>query len=72
MIFRVRIRARARDDIRAARDWYEPQSVGLGRECTDLMFDTENTFSPRRAMPDISPLATDFSALDILSIQLWE
>ena len=41
-------------------------------ECTDLMFDTENTFSPRRAMPDISPLATDFSALDILSIQLWE
>jgi plasmid stabilization system protein ParE len=32
MTFRVRIRARARDDIRDARDWYEQQSIGLGEE----------------------------------------
>ncbi len=32
MKFRVRIRSRARDDIREARDWYEQQSAGLGEE----------------------------------------
>jgi putative addiction module component (TIGR02574 family) len=30
MTFSLRVRARARDDIRGARDWYEKQSVGLG------------------------------------------
>jgi len=30
MSFRVTIRSRARDDIRAARDWYEEKSPGLG------------------------------------------
>lgn len=30
MSFRVAIRSRARDDIRAARDWYEEKSPGLG------------------------------------------
>lgn len=29
MSFRVTIRSRARDDIRAARDWYEEKSPGL-------------------------------------------
>lgn len=29
MSFRVTIRSRARDDIRAARDWYEEESPGL-------------------------------------------
>jgi hypothetical protein len=32
MSFRVRIRSRALDDIRDARDWYEYQSLGLGEE----------------------------------------
>ncbi len=41
-------------------------------ECRDLMFDTEQTFTPRRSLADVSPVATDFSATDILSIQLWE
>lgn len=30
MTYRLRIRSRARDDIRAARDWYETQVPGLG------------------------------------------
>ncbi|MGZ8853668.1 MAG: type II toxin-antitoxin system RelE/ParE family toxin [Thermoanaerobaculia bacterium] len=30
MSFRLTIRSRARDDIRAARDWYEAKSPGVG------------------------------------------
>ena len=30
MTFRLRVRARAKEDIRDARDWYEKQSAGLG------------------------------------------
>jgi len=32
MTFHVRMRSRAREDIRDARDWYERQSPGLGDE----------------------------------------
>ena len=32
MTFAVRIRPRAQDDIRDARDWYEKQAAGLGAE----------------------------------------
>lgn len=35
MTFRVTIRSRARDDIRAARDWYEEKSAGLGNRFGD-------------------------------------
>jgi plasmid stabilization system protein ParE len=30
MKYRIRVRSRAHEDIRAARDWYERQSPGLG------------------------------------------
>lgn len=41
-------------------------------ECGDLMYDTENTRSPRKAMPDIFPLPSTFSPYDIQQIFLWK
>jgi len=40
--------------------------------CGDLMFDTENIGSPRRAMPDIVPVPSTYSPYDILQIFLWQ
>lgn len=40
--------------------------------CGDLMFDTENIGSPRRAMPDIVPIPSTYSPYDILQIFLWQ
>jgi serine/threonine protein kinase len=41
-------------------------------DCGDLMYDTENTRSLRRAMPDIVPVTTTYSTYDIQQIFLWQ
>lgn len=42
MTFRVRIRSRARDDMRDAHDWYEQQSPRLG---DDFVRELDNVFA---------------------------
>lgn len=35
MKYQIRVRSRARDDIRSARDWYDRQAAGLGARFGD-------------------------------------